>query len=281
MKKEKALIFGAGATGESLLAQIQEHYNVVAFVDNDSRKWNECLCGIEICSPESIANKEFDAIFIGTYLGDNDVLSQLLDMGVERNRIHKSDNVAIYEKARLAFLRNLAAMFNEMNIKGAVAEGGVFRGEFAKEINSLFPTRRLYLFDTFEGFDARDIAIEKQHGYSKMDAGHFGITHEDIVLKNMPYPDMCIVCKGYFPETTTGINDKFCFVNLDFDLYQPMIAGIEYFYPIMVNGGVILVNDYFYAGYRGAKQALDDFAAKNSGIKMSPIGDGLSIAICC
>lgn len=43
------------------------------------------------------------------------------------------------------------------NISSSVAEAGVFRGEFAKYINQFFPDRKLYLYDTFEGFNASDM----------------------------------------------------------------------------------------------------------------------------
>ena len=41
-------------------------------------------------------------------------------------------------------------------IKGAVAEAGVYKGTTAKRMNRYFPDRKIYLFDTFEGFDIRD-----------------------------------------------------------------------------------------------------------------------------
>lgn len=41
-----------------------------------------------------------------------------------------------------------------------MAEAGVFRGEFANEINRYFPDRECYLFDTFDGFDTRDFKYE-------------------------------------------------------------------------------------------------------------------------
>lgn len=37
-----------------------------------------------------------------------------------------------------------------------------FRGEFAKYIHRAFPHSKLYLFDTFEGFDQRDVEYEKE-----------------------------------------------------------------------------------------------------------------------
>lgn len=61
---------------------------------------------------------------------------------------------------RLSSLELVANEIYKNNIKGNVAELGVFRGDFAKFINLSFPDRKLYLFDTFEGFDEKDIFIE-------------------------------------------------------------------------------------------------------------------------
>jgi len=280
-KKTVTIIFGAGATGESLLPQYEDDHNVVAFLDNDEKKWGKKIEGIEILSPKEISRLEYDIIVIGTYLGGEIVIKQLVDMGVPRGKIQIPDYLIVYDKGRLAYLEGLGKLFGDMGIKGAIAEGGVFQGDFAREINRIFSTQKLYLFDTFEGFDARDISLEKSKGYSTVDAGNLRITSEELVLSKMIHPEMCIIRKGYFPDTTEGINDEFCFVNLDFDLYQPMLAGLEYFYPRMVKGGVILVNDYFLESYGGVKQALKDFIAKNEGVKMTPIGDGLSVAVCC
>ena len=43
-------------------------------------------------------------------------------------------------------------------------------------MNRLFPERKLYLFDTFEGFDQRDIDVELDHGFSRAQAGGFNDT---------------------------------------------------------------------------------------------------------
>ena len=57
-------------------------------------------------------------------------------------------------------LELIAHRIYEGDIEGSVAECGVYKGEFAKEINRLFPDRDLYLFDTVEGFDVRSIEAE-------------------------------------------------------------------------------------------------------------------------
>jgi len=274
-------IFGAGNVGKYILPTVQQRHKVLAFLDNDKTKWGTSHEGIPICDPESVLKSDetkYDMVVVASLAGIKLIIEQLTDMGVEREKI-SSEYVDYHVKSRIVFLENLATMFREQGISGCIAECGVFQGEFAQELNKAFPKEKLYLFDTFAGFDERDATFERKEGYSTAEAGHFNITSEEIVLKNLPHPEMCVIRKGYFPETTEGLNEKFCLVNLDFDLYQPTVAGLEYFYPRMVKGGVILIHDYFSIGWQGVKKAVDEFVAKNDGVRFFPIGDGLSVAV--
>ncbi len=133
---------------------------------------------------------------------------------------------------RIAALEVASREIYDKNIAGAVAEAGVYRGAVASYINRFFPDRELYLFDTFEGFDSKDIKADRMNGYTLMNVGDYGDTSINMVLKRMPYADKIVIKKGYFPDTVEGLDERqFCFVNLDMDLYQPIKAGLEYFYP--------------------------------------------------
>ena len=155
---------------------------------------------------------------------------------------------------------------------------GVYRGDFAKVINEIFPERKFYLFDTFEGFPEIDLNYEIEHGLLKNEVGKLSNTSVEYVLNKMPYRDKCIIRKGYFPDTTEGLeNEQYAFVNIDVDLYKPIISGLEYFWPRMVENGYIIVHDYFSFSYDGARKAINEFAKKNN-IGYVPIGDTLSIA---
>src|SRR6266540_1215034 len=66
-----------------------------------------------------------------------------------------------FDYIRLSTLELISFEIKKRNLKGNVAELGVYKGKFAKHINKFFPERKLYLFDTFEGFDNRDITSEK------------------------------------------------------------------------------------------------------------------------
>lgn len=157
------------------------------------------------------------------------------------------------------------------NIQGNVAELGVYQGDFAKRINQLFSDRKIYLFDTFEGFHPSDLEKDTEKGYSdgKQD---FSGTSVEKVLQKMAYPNNCIICQGHFPSTTYGIEDTFCFVNLDADLFDPIYEGLKYFYPRLSKGGYILVHDYNNDDYLGAKEAVRQFCNENV-INYVPIPD--------
>lgn len=154
----------------------------------------------------------------------------------------------------------------DMNVPGAVAECGVNRGDFAQFISRLFPDRKFYLFDTFSGFDERDLDDEEKE-YSKIfraKHGTFKNNSVDYALSKIPYINNVIVRQGYFPETAAGLeNEQFAFVNLDTDLYKPIKAGLEFFYPRLNPGGYIFVHDYLSKELQGVKPAVREFCCEN------------------
>ena len=173
---------------------------------------------------------------------------------------------AIYEKIDLVRYGTLELLINEIaekNIPGEVAEVGVFQGDFAQVLNMLLPQKKLYLFDTFEGFIEQDCNIDIQNNYSKADQD-FSNTSEESVLSRMMTRSNCFIKKGRFPETAIGIEDKFCLVSLDSDLFQPTYEGLKYFYPRLSHGGYIFLHDYSSYAYLGVKEALRRFSEETS-----------------
>ena len=129
---------------------------------------------------------------------------------------------------------------------------------------SLQKNKKIYLFDTFEGFKEESFVTENEKKKaSSLENNAFRNTSQNIVLNNMPYKDCCIIMKGLFPETAKLLTEeKFCFVSLDADLYQPTIDGLNYFYPRLVTGGYIMVHDYNNNIWTGGKQAVREYCSK-------------------
>ena len=278
----KAYLFGAGGGGNRLYSSVKEQYEIVGIVDNDSRKWGTEFHNLIVGEPEkSLKSSNYDVIVLTSAPGKDSIINQLCEYGIEEKKIITSFIVQPLESRRI-FLKNISMLMENDIPEAAVAEAGVFQGDFAKYINQYFKNRKLYLFDTFEGFDSKDIELEQRKAFSEAKISDYDNTSQELVLRKMIYPEQCIFRVGYFPETAKGIEENFCFVNLDLDLYQPTIEGLKWFEDKMVHGGVILVHDYFAENFRGVRQAVDEYMElrKNQQLHLMPIGDGISIAVC-
>jgi O-methyltransferase len=149
---------------------------------------------------------------------------------------------------------------NNDNVHGAIAELGVYKGESARLLHLMAPGRDLHLFDTFQGYTGVDLKSETGEA-STYTTDNFADTSVAKVLKFIGgNPDKLKVHTGYFPQSAEGLNVKtFALVNIDADLYKPTKAGLEYFYPLLPPGGVILVHDYNHK-WEGLMKAVDEFA---------------------
>ena len=160
-----------------------------------------------------------------------------------------------HDYIRIKTLQLMAEEIKRREIGGGVAELGVYQGDFSGTLSILFPDRKIYLFDTFEGFDHRD---KKSEGVRDFD--DFSNTSVEMVMKKLKHPENAIIRRGWFPETTNGLEkERFCFVSLDADLYEPIKAGLEFFYDLMERGGVIFVHDYNDRKYQGSQKAVREY----------------------
>ena len=148
---------------------------------------------------------------------------------------------------RLATLELLCRRLE--GIEGAAAELGVYRGHFARCLNRLLPERKLYLFDSFEGF-AEDAGA----------APAFQAAHENTgvekVLAIMPNPETVVIKPGFFPASLEGLEERFCLVSLDVDFYQTTLDGLRYFWPRLNPGGYLLLHDWGSPNLPGVARAL-------------------------
>jgi len=137
-------------------------------------------------------------------------------------------------------------------IPGALAEVGVFRGGSARLICEAKGNRDLHLFDTWEGLpDPTD--ADNGSGFRR---GEF-VGSMEATSKYLSGYTAVHYYRGLFPGTAGPIRDlKFSFVHLDVDLHEATASGLEFFYPRMSTGGVIMSHDYYSPGVRAA---VDEF----------------------
>lgn len=174
---------------------------------------------------------------------------------------------------RLATLELLCRRLE--NVSGAAAELGVYKGFFARCINLLLPERRLYLFDSFEGFAPEAGASEA------FQAAHINTTI-GTVLAMMTHPESITVKPGFFPDSLNGLEEKFCLVSLDVDFEQTTLDGLRYFWPRLEKGGYLMLHDWGSPSLPGVAQALNVFEEEIGGpIPGIPLCDmGGTLVLC-
>ena len=166
-------------------------------------------------------------------------------------QIATSDDYFRYATLGLAIQR-----LEDENVPGAMAEVGVWRGQTSVFLHRMAPQRRLYLLDTFAGFPQADLP-----------PGHvdrrFRDTSEQAVHARVGGSPLVELRPGYVPDTLAGLEDeRFAFVLLDLDLYDPTRASLEFFYPRIEPGGYLVMHDYNNSESDWAcKRAFDDFLA--------------------
>lgn len=272
-----AVIYGATTTGKHVYDEVKDKYDVKYYVDGNPEIVGTEIGGLEVKEPKTILSDFPDIVIMGILTGYEDALRYLTEHDFPEEQI-VCQYVDLNFRARRECLEKISLIIKEKKVTGAVAELGVYRGDFAKVINEMFPDRKLYLFDTFEGFPGQDMSYETENDLLLNQVGKFMNTSVEYVLSCMPHPGSCVIRQGYFPDTTVGLEkEQYAFVNIDVDLYKPILAGLEYFWPRLAENGYLFVHDYFSFSYAGAKKAIEEFAEKNH-IGFIPIGDTLSVA---
>ncbi len=166
------------------------------------------------------------------------------------SRIHGFRDDVRYGTLALAIQR-----LESEKVEGAFAELGVYRGATSKFIHTQAPHRRLYLFDTFEGFPPEALAVAADD--------RFKDTSHQAVAKFIGDSRNLIFRAGYFPDTAVGLEDeRFALIMLDFDLYKPAVDAFHFFYPRLIGGGYFFMHDFNSPESDGAiSRAANEFLA--------------------
>lgn len=291
---EKIVIYGCGYVGREVLSWLSGSHErkVVAYIDSsegDESGDAKCM-GVPILPPDRIEKINFDYIFLATAESKYalEMKQTLIQYKIPEAKIVDL-SLCGYRDIRYYFIQGFADYVNREKLEGSVAECGVNQGNSAMYINLAFGDRKLYLFDTFEGFDEGDLNYERNIDNQNFLEGQFNrVCFQDgdpdakieEVKGKMTYLENVIIKKGYFPDTAKDVTDQFCFVNLDMDLYRPILNGLRFFWDRMVSGGGIMIHDYFRQDLPGVKKAIEDFETEYK-IKLTktPIGDKCSIFI--
>jgi oxalate---CoA ligase len=156
-------------------------------------------------------------------------------------------------------------------LSGDVAECGVWQGSTliptGLYVRRRAPGKRVLGFDSFQGLDdavSRDVALGGEDDARKRVGGFSNTSYERVLRRVQQFglaPTVTLV-KGYFKDTLAQYTDsRFCFVHLDCVIYESYKQCLEYFYQRMVQGAIILLDEYKDPPWPGCTQAVDEFMA--------------------
>lgn len=152
-------------------------------------------------------------------------------------------------------------------------------------------SRRLFLYDTFSGMatpSVHDVSADGTPADTvhrrRQRASHNDWAYApraDVVDNFKRYgllDDDVIFVEGNVEEPLrdTALPDKIALLRLDTDWYQSTKIELEVFFPRLVPGGVLLIDDY--GTWTGARQATDEYFSANP-LMLMAVDRGCRIAI--
>ncbi len=157
-------------------------------------------------------------------------------------------------------------------IPGSTAEAGVFRGlssylicHYLRREQSLFDGETHFMIDSFEGLST---PVEKDGAFpaKRHEAKAFTGTSVEIAVKTLADFKGVNIFKGWIPEVLDELPEqKYRFVHVDVDVYEPTLASFRYFYPRLSAGGIMLCDDFgpwADNNWPGCIRAVNEFASE-------------------
>lgn len=176
-------------------------------------------------------------------------------------------------------------------LPGVIIDLGVYRGAstftWAKLCEIFCPTdvrKVVYGFDTFEGFPSLTQEDGPEDALQDVKKGGYfggGTILNDLNLacqamnaeKHIKHLNRIEFIKGDVIRTipefiqSKGNGLRIVLLNLDLDLYEPTKTALEHFVPLMVSGGIIILDEYAVDTFGGESKAVDEYFFKAFGKK--------------
>lgn len=164
---------------------------------------------------------------------------------------------------RCVFLHDAGRLIRAKRIPGDTAECGV---RFGKSTHFLLHglddrERPHHIFDSFAGLSEPGSEDATAPGLKGWQQGEASVTEEQARAKLADFTN-CRFYPGWIPSRFPEVAARtFALVHIDVDLYQPTLDSLEFFYPRLAAGGLIICDDYGFATCPGATRAFDAFFA--------------------
>lgn len=169
------------------------------------------------------------------------------------------------------YFNSLDLVSKYKKVDGCIIECGVWRGGMiAGMADVLGANREYYLFDSFEGLpDAKEIDGE---GALAWQADKESSNYHDNCTAEIEWAQKAMnkskatnvtFLKGWFEDTIPQfqLKEPIAVLRLDGDWYDSTMVCLEHLFPLVIPGGLIILDDYY--AWDGCSKALHDYLSKH------------------
>jgi len=165
---------------------------------------------------------------------------------------------------------NISLLQNIRNLSGSIVECGVWRGGMMAGIaDVLGPDRDYFLFDSFEGMPpAKDIDGAQAIDWQSSPDSDNNVAPVQFARQAMERSKAQRVeyVPGWFKDTLPGFEAPggIALLRLDADWYESTMQCLDYLYPQVKPGGLIIIDDYYM--FDGCSKAVHEYMARTESL---------------
>lgn len=123
----------------------------------------------------------------------------------------------------------------------------------------------LHLYDSWNPMKKDDLLENEYTNIDRYSDLEFDNTKENL----KKFEKNLIFHRGYIPDVFNMEPESplsIIYMHIDLNSKIPTIASLEYFFPKLLSGGIILFDDYGWDNHKSTKNAIDEFFKNRSGI---------------
>lgn len=168
-------------------------------------------------------------------------------------------------------------------IPGDVLEVGVWRGStsiiMGRQLQTISPGKTLFACDTFEGVAKAAHPFDNYYKGGEHSNTSQQLTARLIALQGL---NNIQLLKGIFPDDTGHFiaDRRFCLCHIDVDAYASGQSVLDWIWPRLNIGGMIIFNDYGFPLTKGITRLFNEQYPKEDGMLIHNLnGNGIIIKI--
>ncbi len=197
------------------------------------------------------------------------------EMGIDSNNM----DILLWRHWIVRHAINHAICFSKTNqynfVECGVADGIATYFELRAIINNNIPKFFFHLYDSWDSM--KEVNLSASEMILK---GKYSSLEIDRTKNNLSeFNDFLIWHQGYVPDSFNFLPaspESILFLHVDLNSSKPTQNTLEYFFPRLVPGGIILFDDYGWEAFADTKKVIDDFLKDKSGILLSfPTGQAI------